>query len=163
MLRRIKNYFKLRRFKKALLSDVINIHTISGAYGWLKTYIALKRDIELSRSIRVAIPHGFIETNYNNFANLMDAVHEASNFYRYGSSLNLMPAKKETLSFEIFLMNDFKYRIEENQAIDYITTHINYFIDDLFTNSIDEKSTIVKKTEVLIINVVALLKSTLVL
>lgn len=163
MLRRIKNYFKLRRFKKALLSDVINIHTISGAYEWLKTYSILKRDIELSSHIRVVIPNNFIETNYNNFANLMDAVYEASNFYRYGRSLNIMPTKKETISFEIFLMNDFRYSIEKDQAINYIMTHINYFIDDLFVNSIDEKSTIVKKTELLIINVVTLLKSTLVL
>lgn len=163
MLRRINNYLKLRRFKKALLSNVIDIHTIAGAYEWLRIYNSLKHDTELFRRIRVAIPNSYIETNYNNFAKLMDAVHDASNFYQYGRSLNVMPTKSETLSFETFLINDFEYRIEKDQAIDYITTHINYFIDDLFTNSIDEKSTIVRKTELLIINVVALLKSTLVL
>lgn len=161
MLRRVKNYFKLRRFKKALLNDVIDIHTITGAYEWLKTYVAVRDDTELSSHIKIVIPDCFIETNYSNFANLMDAVHEASNFYLYGRRLTIKPSETKTLSLNTFLMDEYRCSVSENQAIEYIMTHVNYFIDDMLSNSIDVKSTSVKRTELIILNVVALLKATL--
>lgn len=161
VLRRIKNYFKLRRFKKTLLNDAIDVHTISGAYEWIKTYVSLRDDIELSKHVDIIISDSFIETNYGNFANFMDAVHEASNFYLYGERLTIKPTTTETLSFDTFLINNYKCGVSKNQAIEYIKTHIHYFIDDLLSTSIDIKSTTVKKTELIILNVVALLKATL--
>lgn len=164
VLRAIKNYFRLRSHKKALLGDLNKVHNITDAYAWIKRFKALDSDTELSRHIKFVIPkQGYIVTNYDNFANLMDATNEACYFYRYGRKLYIQPVDRKTISFTLFFKNKYNTTISDNKVVDYIENYIRYYIDDLLDNSIDETSTSVIRTKELIINIAFLMQAVLVI
>jgi hypothetical protein len=163
VLRWIKHCLKRRRFRKALKCNIEEISTLADSYYWLRTYIALKSDTTLSSRIRFIIPEdGFITTHYDNIATLMDAANDACLFYKEGKRLVIEPSfPSKTISYHLFLMNRYNEKVPTETAIDYISTYLNYFVDDLMECSHDEHSTIVVKTHQLIIDVVRLMQASL--